>query len=45
VDEAVAAGAEAMRHALPSVREILARQQQLLSLQNLPSGPERGLGL
>jgi NTE family protein len=45
VDEAVAAGAEAMRSALPFLREILARQQQLISPQSLTPGPERGLAL
>jgi predicted acylesterase/phospholipase RssA len=46
VDEAVAAGAEAMRTAVPSIREILARrQQQSRSSQTLPSSADRGLTL
>jgi NTE family protein len=46
IDEAVTAGAEAMRTAIPFVREILARrQQQLHSAQGLPSRTERGLTL
>jgi NTE family protein len=46
VDEAVNAGAQAMRTAIPFIREILARrQQQLHSHQNLPFGEERGLAL
>jgi NTE family protein len=45
VDEAVSAGADAMRHALPAIREILARQQQRPSPHGLPSGAERGLAL
>jgi len=46
VDEAVAAGAEAMRTAIPFIREILARRQkQLHSAQSLPSRAERGLTL
>ena len=45
VDEAVAAGANAMRRALPAIREILARQQQRPSPHGLPSGAERGLAL
>jgi len=44
--EAVAAGAEAMKTAIPSVREILTRRQQHLhSAKNLPSSPGRGLSL
>jgi len=46
VDEAVAAGAEAMRAAVPFIREILARrQQQIHSAQNIPFRGERGLTL
>jgi NTE family protein len=46
VDEAVAAGAEAMRIAIPFVREILARrQQQERSVQSLPFRAGRGLNL
>jgi NTE family protein len=46
VDEAVAAGAEAMRTAIPFIRETLARrQQQLHSAQNLPFRTDRGLTL
>jgi NTE family protein len=45
VDEAVAAGADATRSALPSIREILTRQQQLISPQSLPTGSERRLAL
>jgi NTE family protein len=46
VDEAVVAGAEAMRTALPFVREILARrQQQLHSAQSLAFRAGRGLTL
>jgi predicted acylesterase/phospholipase RssA len=45
VDEAVAAGAEAMRAAIPSIRQILERKQQLHAAQRLPWNPERGLTL
>jgi NTE family protein len=46
VDEAVAAGAEAMRTAIPFIREILARRQkQLHSAQRLSFSPESGLTL
>jgi len=45
VDEAVAAGADALRSALPAIREILARQRQLIAPQNLSTGSERGLPL
>jgi NTE family protein len=44
VDEAVAAGADAMRNALPSLREILARQALRLT-QSRPCEVARGLSL
>jgi NTE family protein len=46
VDEAVAAGAEAARAAIPSIREILSRRQkQLHSSRNLPFSQKQGLAL
>lgn len=44
VDEAVAAGAEAMRNALPSLREILA-MQRVHSPRNRPCDAARGVSL
>jgi NTE family protein len=45
VDEAFAAGAEAMRCALPYVREMLDRRSHLAPAQGTPFGAERGLAL
>ncbi len=45
VDEAVSAGADAMRQALPFVRELLARRTQLSSATDLPFPGESGLSL
>ena len=45
VDEAVSAGAHAMRQALPSVRELLARRTQLASATDLPVRAENGWSL
>jgi NTE family protein len=45
VDEAFAAGAEAMRRALPSLRELLDRRLQFAPTPDKGFGPERGLAL
>jgi NTE family protein len=45
VDEAFAAGAEAARQALPSLRELLDRRSQSAPAQNIGFGTERGLAL
>jgi NTE family protein len=45
VDEAFSAGAEAMRRALPSLRELLARRSQSAPAPNGSLAPERGLSL
>ena len=45
VDEAFAAGAEAMRRALPSLRELLARRSRLAPAPGMSFRPERGLAL
>jgi NTE family protein len=45
VDEAFAAGAEAMRRALPSLRELLDRRSQFTPASGMGFGPERGLAL
>ncbi len=45
VDEAVSAGADAMRRALPFVRDLLARRSQLASATDLPFRAESGLSL
>jgi NTE family protein len=45
VDEAFAAGAEAMRRALPSLRELLDRRSQLTPATSTGFGAERGLAL
>jgi NTE family protein len=45
VDEAFAAGAEAMRRALPSLRELLERRLQFAPTLDKGFGPERGLAL
>jgi NTE family protein len=45
VEEAFAAGAEAMRRALPSVRDLLRRRSQLPTTPGLQSGAERWLVL
>jgi len=45
VDEAFAAGAEAMRRALPSLRELLARRSQFAPTPGMCFGAERGLAL
>jgi len=45
VDEAFSAGAEAMRRALPSLLELLARRSQLPPAPEKSSFPERGLTL
>ncbi|HEV7969082.1 MAG TPA: patatin-like phospholipase family protein [Candidatus Acidoferrales bacterium] len=45
VDDAFAAGVEAMRRALPSLRELLDRQSQLASVPSMSVRAERGLAL
>jgi NTE family protein len=45
VDEAFAAGAEALRRALPSLRELLARRSQLAPAPGMRFLAERGLAL
>jgi NTE family protein len=45
VDEAFTAGAEAMRRALPSVRELLARRSQFAPAPGMSFRSERGLAL
>jgi hypothetical protein len=45
VDEAFSAGAEAMRRALPSVRELLARRYQLAPAPDKSVFGEKGLAL
>jgi hypothetical protein len=45
VDEAFAAGAEAMRRALPSLRELLARRSQLTPARGPRFHMERGWAL
>ena len=45
VDEAFEAGAEAMRQALPSVRELLDRRSQFAPAPGFPAGAERWLVL
>ncbi len=45
VDEAFAAGAEAMRRALPSLRDLLARRSQFAPAPDTASGTETGLAL
>jgi NTE family protein len=45
VDEAFAAGAEAMHRALPSLRELLDRRLQFAPTLDKGFGPERGLAL
>jgi NTE family protein len=45
VDEAFAAGAEAMRRALPSLRELLDRRSQMVLAPGTSFGAERGLAL
>ena len=45
VDEAFSAGADAMRKALPSVRELLARRSNLQPSAGLSHPGERGLAL
>jgi len=45
VDDAVAAGADAMRRALPIIRELLQRQAELPTSPGMPFGGGRGLTL
>ena len=45
VDEAFAAGVEAMRRALPSLRELLDRRSQLATAPSVGLQSERGLAL
>jgi NTE family protein len=45
VDDAFAAGAEAMRCALPPLRELLARRSRLAPAPGMPFRPETGLAL
>ena len=45
VDEAFAAGADAMRRALPHVRELLAQRTQLPAVPEIPGHAESGLAL
>ncbi len=45
VDEAFAAGAEAMRRALPALRELLDQRSQLAPAAGMGFPPERGLAL